>query len=169
MAENGANWKSMEDVYYRFSSVTLCNQVTTHPNTTETQHFMFQKNKTRKAPNLGKRGLVQGRVKPQVWKPSTSWTVETPVSSLNSELHNTSNQKVSLQGDSYPVQFSSVSQSLRSHELQHIRPPCPSPTPRVYPNLRPSSWWCHPAIDAKKGPFSKLSCSCPSLQQKPSS
>ena len=47
------------------------------------------------------------------------------------------------------VRFSSVAQScltLRPHELQHARPPCPSPTPEVHSNSRPSSWWCHPAI-----------------------
>ena len=48
------------------------------------------------------------------------------------------------------VQFSRsvVSDSLRPHELQHARPPCPSPTPGVHPNPCPSSWWCHPAISA---------------------
>ena len=46
------------------------------------------------------------------------------------------------------VQFSGsvMSSSLWSHELQHPRPPCPSPSPRVHSNSRPSSWWCHPAI-----------------------
>ena len=46
------------------------------------------------------------------------------------------------------VQFSRsiVSNSLRPHELQHTRPPCPSPTPRVYSNSCPLSWWCHPTI-----------------------
>ena len=46
------------------------------------------------------------------------------------------------------VQFSHsvVSDSLRPHELQHARPPCPSPTPEVHPNPCPSSRWCHPAI-----------------------
>ena len=46
------------------------------------------------------------------------------------------------------VQFSCsvVSSSLRLHESQHARPPCPSPTPRVHPDPRPSSQWCHPAI-----------------------
>ena len=39
-----------------------------------------------------------------------------------------------------------VSDSLRPHELQHARPPCPSPTPGVHSNLCPSSRWCHPAI-----------------------
>ena len=57
------------------------------------------------------------------------------------------------------VQFSSsvVSDSLRPHELQHARPPCPSPTPRVYSNSCPSSRWCHPAISSSLIPFS----SCP--------
>ena len=45
------------------------------------------------------------------------------------------------------VQFSPsvVSDSLQPHELQHARPPCPSPTPIVHPNSCPSSQWCHPA------------------------
>ena len=58
------------------------------------------------------------------------------------------------------VQFSSVAQlclTLRSHEPQHARPPCPSPTPGVHPNPCPSSWWCHPAISSSVIPFS----SCP--------
>ena len=46
------------------------------------------------------------------------------------------------------VQFSLsvVSDSLRLHELQHARPPCPSPAPGVYSNSCPSSRWCHPAV-----------------------
>ena len=57
------------------------------------------------------------------------------------------------------VQFSRsvVSDSLRPHESQHARPPCPSPTPRVYSNSCPSSWWCHLAISSSFVPFS----SCP--------
>ena len=50
-------------------------------------------------------------------------------------------------------QFSSV-QSLRPHEPQHARPPCPSLTARVHPNPCPSSWWCHPAISSSVVPFS---------------
>ena len=59
----------------------------------------------------------------------------------------------------YSVQFSSsvVSDSLRLHESQHTRPPCPSPTPRVHSNSCPSSRWCHPAISSSLIPFS----SCP--------
>ena len=59
-------------------------------------------------------------------------------------------------------QFSSfscsvVSSSLRSHESQHARPLCPSPTPGVYQNPCPLSRWCHPAISSSVIPFS----SCP--------
>ena len=50
-----------------------------------------------------------------------------------------------------------VSDSLRPHESQHIRPPCPSPTPGVYSNSYPSSRWCHPAISSSLVLFS----SCP--------
>ena len=50
-----------------------------------------------------------------------------------------------------------VSDCLRPHESQHARPPCPSPTPGVYSNSCPSSWWCHPAISSSVVPFS----SCP--------
>ena len=54
------------------------------------------------------------------------------------------------------VQFSHsvVSGSLRPHEPQHARPPCPSPTPRVYTNPCPSSWWCHLTISSFAVPFS---------------
>ena len=57
------------------------------------------------------------------------------------------------------VQFSCsvVSDSLRPHESQHARPPCPSPAPRVHSDSRPSNQWCHPAISSSLIPFS----SCP--------
>ena len=59
----------------------------------------------------------------------------------------------------YSVQFSRsvVSDSLRPHEPQHARPPCPSPTPRVHPNPCPLCQWCHPTISSSLVPFS----SCP--------
>ena len=41
-----------------------------------------------------------------------------------------------------------MSNSLWPHELQHSRPPCPAPTPRVHPNPCPSSQWCHPTISS---------------------
>ena len=54
------------------------------------------------------------------------------------------------------VQFSrsAMFDSLRPHEPQHARPLCPSPTPRVHPNPRPLSWWCHPVISSSVVPFS---------------
>ena len=54
------------------------------------------------------------------------------------------------------VQFSPsvMSDSLWPHELQHARPPCPSPTPRVYLNSCPLSRWCHPTISSSVVPFS---------------
>ena len=57
------------------------------------------------------------------------------------------------------VQFSHsvLSDSLQPHKPQHARPPCPSPTPRVHPNPRPLSQWCHPTISSSVIPFS----SCP--------
>ena len=57
------------------------------------------------------------------------------------------------------VQFSRsvVSDSLRPHESQHTKPPCPSPTPGVHSNSCPLSQWCHPAISSSVVPFS----SCP--------
>ena len=47
-----------------------------------------------------------------------------------------------------------VFNSLRLHRLHHARPPCPSPTPGVYSNSRPSSRWCHPTISSSVVPFS---------------
>ena len=69
------------------------------------------------------------------------------------------------------VQFSCtvVSDSLRPHELQHARPPCPSPTPKVHPNSCPSSWWCHPAISSSVVPFSSCSQSLPASESFPMS
>ena len=55
------------------------------------------------------------------------------------------------------ISCSVVSDSLRSHESQNARPPCPSPTPGVHYDSRPSSQWCHPAIPSSVVPFS----SCP--------
>ena len=50
-----------------------------------------------------------------------------------------------------------MSNSLRPHEPQHARPPCPSPTPGACTNSRPLSRWCHPTISSSVTPFS----SCP--------
>ena len=74
----------------------------------------------------------------------------------------------SVNQDVTSVQFSSVqfscsvvSDSLWPHELQHTRPPCPSPSPRVYPNPCPLSQWCHPTISSSVVPFSSCLQSFP--------
>ena len=70
------------------------------------------------------------------------------------------------------IQFSSVTQScltLRRHELQHARPPCPSPTPGVHPNSCPSSRWCHPALSSSVVPFSSCPQSLSALEYFPMS
>ena len=69
------------------------------------------------------------------------------------------------------VQFSRsvMSDSLRPHELQHARPPYPSPSPGVHPNSCPSSRGCHPAISSFVIPFSSCPQSLPESQSFPMS
>ena len=69
------------------------------------------------------------------------------------------------------VQFSHsvVSDSLRPHESQHARPPCPSPTPGVHSDSRPLSRWCHPAISSSVVPFSSCPQSFPASESFPMS
>ena len=64
------------------------------------------------------------------------------------------------------VQFSRsvMSDSLWPHELQHARPPCLSPTPRVHSDSRPSSQWCHPAVSSSVVPFSSCPQSLPASE-----
>ena len=72
---------------------------------------------------------------------------------------------------SHSVQFSRsvVSDSLRPHESQHARPPCPSPTSGVHPDSCPSSQWCHPAISSSVVPFSSCPQSLPASESFPMS
>ena len=77
---------------------------------------------------------------------------------------------LSLKGNIYhPFQFSRsvVSDSLQPHELQHGRPPCPSPTPGVHLDSSPSSRWCHPAISSSVVPFSSCPQSLPASESFP--
>ena len=69
------------------------------------------------------------------------------------------------------VQFSCsvVSDSLQPHESQHARTPCPSPTPRVHSDSRPSSQGCHPDISSAVVPFSSCPQSLPALNNFPKS
>ena len=71
----------------------------------------------------------------EVTRAPTSWLGPSCASSVQSSL-------------------SVVSDSSRPHGLQHARPPCPSPTPRVDTNSCPLSWWCHPTISSSVIPFS---------------
>ena len=68
------------------------------------------------------------------------------------------------EGDCCIDQFCSVTQSFWlfvTHGLEHVRPPCSSPTPRVYSNSFPLSRWCHPTISSSVIPFSSCSQSFP--------
>ena len=67
------------------------------------------------------------------------------------------------------IQFSHsvVSDSLPPHELQHTRPPCPSPTPGDYSDSCPSSRWCHPAISSSVVSFSSCPQSLPASESFP--
>ena len=73
---------------------------------------------------------------------------------LNRLVHGKHLKQYQVYISSVQFSLSVVSDSLRPHELQHARPPCPSPTPRVHPNPCPSSWWCHPTISSSVIPFS---------------
>ena len=66
-------------------------------------------------------------------------------------------RECSFANEMYQFSLSVMSDTLQPHELQHARPPCPSPTPGVHPNSCPLSQWCHPAISSSVVPFS----SCP--------
>ena len=69
------------------------------------------------------------------------------------------------------VQFSRsvASDSLRPHEPQHARPPCPSPSPGVHSDSHPFSPWCHPAISSSVVPFSSCPQSLPASGSFPKS
>ena len=87
-----------------------------------------------------------------------SWTHDVMYSSLKNPV-------------TYSVQFSHLvmSNSLRPHESQHTSPPCPSPTPGVHSNSRPSSRWCHPAISSSVISFSSCPQSLPASESLPMS
>ena len=77
--------------------------------------------------------------------------------------------KKSVQFSSVQFSRSVVSNSLRPHELQHARPPCPSPTPGVHSDSSPLSQWCHPAIPSSVVPFYSCPQSLPASESIPMS
>ena len=99
--------------------------------------------------------IISSRPAPQ---PSYYNSPNRPLPSTHCEPYHFSSYRSSTLISSFlsSVQFSHsvMSNSLWPHGLQHTRPPCPSPTPRVYSNLCPLSWWCHPTISSSVVPFS---------------
>ena len=98
----------------------------------------------------------------QTWKPERQiqYKLRCQLFPVQNRVNYLSSSIYLLKTVNVKVQFSCsvVSDSLRPHEPQHARPPCPSPTPGVYPNSCSLSWWCHPAIiSSSVVPFS----SCP--------
>ena len=91
-----------------------------------------------------------------------------PLSSLIGRWRK-SPSKISLKYSSVQFSCSVVSESLRPHESQLARPPCPSPTPGVHPDSRPSSQWCHSAISSSVVPFSYCPQSLPASESFPMS
>ena len=77
--------------------------------------------------------------------------------------------ELSIQFSSVQFSRSVMSEYLQPHELQHVRPPCPSPTPRIYSNSCPSSRWCHPTISSSVVPFSSCPQSLPASGSFPTS
>ena len=90
---------------------------------------------------------------------------------IDSKIWSTYTDTYNLSVQFSSVQFSRsvVSDSLRPHELQDARPPCPSPTPRVHSDSCPSSQWCHPAISSSVFPFSSYPQSLPASESFPMS
>ena len=76
---------------------------------------------------------------------------------------------IRLQFSSIQFSHSVMSISLRPHESQHARPPCPSPTPGVHSDSCPSSRWCHPAISSSVIPFFSFPQSLPASESFPMS
>ena len=97
----------------------------------------------------------------------TPWTVahQAPLSMAFSRQEYWSG----LPFSSVQLSRSVMSDSLRPHESQHARPPCPSPTPRVHSNSHPLSQWCHPAIPSSIVSFSSWPQSLPASESFPMS
>ena len=101
-----------------------------------------RKNKQKKTPNP-----IEYSYSHNVYKViTTKYFPKGNLSIIKKELGENSKAVIHISS----VQFSRsvVSNSLRTHESQHARPPCPSPTPGVYSDTCLSSWWCHPAISS---------------------
>ena len=96
------------------------------------------------------------------WK--ITWTEE-----RGGNLQSLGSQRIRHNFSSVQFSHSVMSDSLQPHESQHARPPCPSPTPGVHPDSRPSSRWCHPAISSSVIPFSSCAQPLPASESFPMS
>ena len=94
-------------------------------------------------------------------KPS-EWKTQSKTNPKHNQ--NTIQNKSKTTGSSVQFGSSVVSDFLRPHGLQHARPPCPLPTPGVYSNSCPLSWWCHPTISTSVIPFSSCLQSFPASE-----
>ena len=100
--------------------------------------------------------LSHQQIHTEIWMISSTWhwAKETRHQNIRTVWFQTQETLEQCKGS---VQFSHSAMSdpsLRPHESQHTRPPCPSPTPGVHADSRPSSQWCHPAISSLVVPFS---------------
>ena len=95
--------------------------------------------------------------------------LDLPPTSLECLFHSLVSFSISYQFSSVQFSHSVMSDSLRPHELQHTRPLCPSPTPRVHSDSCPLSQWCHPAISSSVIPFSSCPQSLPTSESFPMS
>ena len=93
------------------------------------------------------------------------WVKLEPI--FQSEVSQKEKHQYSIRSDQ--ISHSVVSDSLRPHESQHARPPCPSPTPGVHSDSCPSSQRCHPAISSSIVPFSSCPQSLPASESFPMS
>ena len=125
---------------------------------------------------MGCRALFQGIFSTQILNPcltspplaggffTTGATLEAPLTSVSDTK---SKIRLYLIIRSDQISRSVMSNSLRAHESQHARPPCPSPTPRVHSDSCPLSQWCHPAISSSVIPFSSCPQSLPASDSFP--
>ena len=86
---------------------------------------------------------------------------------MKNQVNVTLSKETKCQSDQ--ISHSVISDSLWLNESQHARPPCPSPTPGVHSDSRPSSLWCHPAISSSVVPFSSCPQSLPASECLPMS
>ena len=114
--------------------------------------FKFMQTHTAHANSIWQVIIRETRSKLLVWKDKAPFRTRTTlfIKPADQEPGRLTSQRVIFSS----VQFSrSVgANSLRPHESQHTRPPCPSPTPGVHSDSHPSSQWCHPALSSSVVP-----------------